>query len=94
MGLRLIINGRFLKDVNKLFSYAVSLQTMKLLLINDNDDNDQVNPPKIISPLGLRFSNFSPVGFVKEGCPGEQGPHSRDRNMEILSRSSGHVGVK
>ena len=43
---------------------------MAVLSINDNDDNDQVNPVELISSLGLRFSNFSPVGFVREGLPG------------------------
>ena len=41
---------------------------MKVLSINDNDDNDQVNPPEIISPLGLRFSNFSLVGWISWGA--------------------------
>ena len=49
--------------------------TMEVLSINDNDDNDQVNPPEIISPLGLRFSNFSPVGFVKEDLLVSWTPH-------------------
>ena len=53
---------------------------MAVLSINDNDDNDQVNPVELISSLGLRFSNFSPVGFVKAGCPGELVPHSPDRH--------------
>ena len=64
-------------DVNKLHCGVL---TMKVLSINDNDDNDQVNPPKIISPQGLRFSNFSPVGFVKEGYHGELGPHTQISN--------------
>ena len=54
---------------------------MKVLSINDNDnDNDQVNPAEIISARGLRFSNFSPVGFVREGSHGEQRPHTKSEN--------------
>ena len=49
---------------------------MAVLSINDNDDNDQVNPVELISSLGLRFSNFSPVGFVREGLHGELRTHT------------------
>ena len=63
---------------------------MKVLSINDNDnDNDQVNPAEIISARGLRFSNFSPVGFVREGSHGE--PGTMEPTHKISSSSLGHI---
>ena len=67
---------------------------MEVLSINDNDDNDQVNPPEIISSLGLRFSNFSPMGFVKEDLMVSRTPQTPHVNIELSSSSLGHMSDK